>query len=146
MNGRTTLGVVAGALVAAGAGLSLLHPTADPASAAIEVEEPPAALVVLREAPTEGWTVPGLEPRAHPRPAADVGRRSALAAAMTPVPAPPAPVAEPAPPLLAEASGGASIEIPALEAVRLPVPEASEAPGQRPDACRGLPMTIGVTA
>lgn len=146
MNGRTTLGVAAGFLVAAGAGLLLLRPVADPASAAIEVEEPPAAMIALGGAPTEGWAVPGLEPRAHPRPAADVGRRSALAAAMTLVPAPPADVAEPAPPLLAEASGGASIEVPALEAVRLPAPRASEAPGHRLDACRGLLMTMGVTA
>lgn len=149
MNGRMTLGVVTVSLAAAGVTLSLLRPADDAASAAIEVENPPSAMVALREAPTEAMAVPEVEWRGQPpRPAAsvDVGRRSALAAAITVVPAPPAEVAEPAPPLLAEASAGASIEVPALEAVRLPVPSASGTPGHRPDACRGLPGPFGFTA
>lgn len=141
MNGRTILGAAAGCLVAAVGALFLLQPGADAAraaSAAIEVDEPPGAMLILPEGATEATEVPPLEPRPTPRPAvADLGPRGPLASALTLVPSAPLDVTEPAPPLLADAAGGVGIEVPALEAIRLPALEGPGSIRARPDACRG---------
>lgn len=148
MNGRTILGAAAGTLVAALGVLALLQPGAEAArvaSATIEVDDPPAEILVLPEGMTEVTKAPALEPRANSRPTVRAfGPRGALASALTLVPSAPLDVVEPTPPLLADTGGSSGIEVPKLEAIRLPAPEGPGSGRTGLDACRGPGATFAV--
>ena len=142
MNGRTVFGAATGCLLAAGAALALLEAGGP---AAIEVHDPPAALLALPEGAVGVVAAPALEPRPHPHPALEVfGPRSALAAALTVVPSAPVEVVEPTAPRLADATGVVRFEVPPLEAIRLPAPEGPGAARSGVDACRGPRATFAV--
>ena len=140
MNGRTTLGVAAGALaVAALAAIPALDMTAPaPRDRAewIEVAEPPAAMLALPAPGGEGIVPPMLEERLAPAPVRPAEpARGPLASALTTVPpAPPLP-GEPDAPALADAGTPSGFELPALESVVPPFPVLRDTRGRAGEAC-----------
>ena len=141
MNGRTTLGVAAGALtlaaLAAIPALDMTAPAPRDRAEWIEVADPPAAMLALPTPADDGIVAPVLEERLAPAPAPPAEPvRDPLASALTTVPSAPPLPSEPAAPILADAGTAPSgFELPALESVAPPFPIRPDTSGRTGEAC-----------